>query len=192
MPDLASEKETPQAKRFCPYGDDAFRQLYAAHFHSLVAYLRGQFRSCTPHAEEIAQDAFEKIASMDNLGGIGNIKAYLWRAAHNLAISSIRSRNLSQKYQIETQQLFSGEEGYRLTPERVFETNEQTQIALACLRAMPEQRRRAFILTRIEGLSHTEAAEQMGISRPAVSKHVAKAIADLYAALHNESSSGAK
>lgn len=188
MPDLASDNKNHEAERFCACDDDAFRELYAAHFNSLVAYLRGQFRSCTQHAEEIAQDAFEKIATMGSLGAIGNIKAYLWRAAHNIAVSGIRSRRLATKYRIETEQLFSAGEGYHLTPERVLETNEQVQIALAVLRRMPEQRRRAFVLTRLEGLSHAEAAERLGVSRPAVSKHVAKATAELYAALHHENS----
>jgi RNA polymerase sigma-70 factor (ECF subfamily) len=57
-------------------------------------------------------------------------------------------------------------------------------IVQSVLRAMPEQRRRAFILTRVEGLSHGDAARRLGISRPAVSKHVARAMDDLYAALH--------
>lgn len=192
MSDCASEEEKLQSKPPAPWGGEGFAQLYATHFRPLVAYLRAQFRSCTQHAEEIAQDAFEKMAAQDKLGGIGNVKAYLWRAAHNLAISDLRSRRLSVKYQAESRQLYSAEEGYRLTPERVLETNEQTRIALEALRRMPEQRRRAFMLTRIEGLSHTEAAQRLGVSRPAVSKHVARATADLYAALHHESPSETK
>lgn len=192
MSDRASEDKKQETQKFCACRAGSFKELYAAHFEPLVAYLRSRFRSCTQQAEEIAQDAFEKVGTMDNFETVGNFKAYLWRSAHNLAVSDIRSRRLSTKYQAETRQLFWPDDGYRLTPERVLETNEQLKIALAVLHKMPEQRRRAFILTRIEGLSHTEAAERMGVSRPAVSKHVAKATADLYAALHNESSSGKK
>lgn len=192
MSHRAPDDEKRETQNFCACRAGSFKELYAAHFEPLVAYLRSRFRSCTQQAEEIAQDAFEKVGTMDNLETVGNFKAYLWRSAHNIAVSDIRSKRLSSKYQAETRQLFWPDDGYHLTPERVLETNEQLKLALAALRAMPEQRRRAFILTRIEGLSHTEASEQLGISRPAVSKHVAKATADLYAVLHNESASGTK
>lgn len=192
MPDAISDSDKDKSPRACPNWGHAFEELYAAHFNPLVAYLRAQFRSCTQHAEEIAQDAFEKVAATQDIAAIGNIKAYLWRAAYNLAVSDIRTKRLAMKYQNEAKALFSPEDGYRLTPEHVFATSQQTELAVAVLRRMPEQRRRAFILTRIEGLSHTEASEQMGISRPAVSKHVAKATAELYAALHNDSKCGKK
>ena len=186
MADLLKESEKPGTKAPCLNIDDSFNELYAGHFDSLVIYLQHQFRSCPQQAEEIAQNAFERVATRKTRGPIGNLKAFLWRTAHNLAISDIRSKKLASRYKDETKRIFSLDEGYPLTPERVLEAREQMEIALKTLRGMPEQRRRAFILTRIEGLSHSEASDRLGISRPAVSRHVARATADLYRALHDE------
>ena len=70
-----------------------------------------------------------------------------------------------------------------MEPERVVLAEEQIAVALGVLESMPKQRRRVFVLVRIEGLTHAQAARRLGISRPAVSKHVALAAAELYAAL---------
>jgi len=187
-----NNKDKRNAEVLCINYDDSFKKLYRASFDSLVLYLKTQFRSCPQQAEDIAQNAFEKIATRKNPGPIGNIKAFLWRTAHNIAISDIRSKRLATKYHAETKNLYGQEEEYPLTPERILEGKEQIGLAVQTLRQMPEQRRRAFILTRIEGLSHTKASEKLGISRPAVSKHVARATSDLYTALHNELRSSTK
>lgn len=165
---------------------DSIKTLYAGCFDQLVGYLQTRFRSCPHQAKEVAQQAFEQVVARKDCSPIDNIKAFLWRTAHNIAISEFRSQKVANKYQAETRLMLHGGEGHTHTPERLLEAREQLEIVKGILRAMPEQRRRAFILTRIEGLSFTEASMRLGISRPAVSKHVARAAADLYVALHSD------
>jgi len=188
MADILNDRNQREPKTLCA----DFDELYAGHFDSLVNYLQARFRSCPEQAEEIAQSAFERIATRIRRGPIANLKAFLWRTAHNLAISDIRSKNVANRYKVETKRLFHLDEGYPLTPERVLEAREQLEKVLQAVRLMPEQRRRAFILTRFEGLTHSEASERLGIARPAISKHVAKATADIYIALHDDKGHGKK
>lgn len=159
------------------------RRLFADCFEPLVAFLRSRFGAGPPDPEDVAQQAFGKLMERDGLGDIENPRAFLWRTACNIAISEKRSLTRADRREADTATLLSLDDGYLLTPERVLEAKEQVAIASEVLRKMPVQRRRAFILTRIEGLSHRETALRLGVSRPAVSKHVAKATADLYAAL---------
>jgi RNA polymerase sigma-70 factor (ECF subfamily) len=179
-----SEKSEQHPEALCLDCSASIEELYLGQYKPLVRYVRTQFRSAPDQAEEIAQHAFENIAARGNLGTIGNLKAFLWRTVRNLAISDLRGSRVAARHQAEVARVQGGEEGYALTPERVLEAREQMDIVQSVLRAMPEQRRRAFILTRVEGLSHGDAARRLGISRPAVSKHVARAMDDLYAALH--------
>jgi len=44
---------------------------------------------------------------------------------------------------------------------------------------MPERRRRAFVLHRIEGLTITATGRQLKISATAARKHIARAMADI-------------
>lgn len=160
-----------------------FDQLYADYFAPLVAYLQSSFGSGPPEPEDVAQRAFGRLVARGNLGEIQNLQAFLWRTARNIAMSDKRAAQVRLKRKPETEILFSSSDGYAITPERVLEGKEQVALAEEVLRAMPEQRRRAFVLTRIEGLSHAETSKRLGISRPAVTKHVARATADLYAVL---------
>ena len=159
------------------------RKLFTDCFDPLVAFLRLRFGAGPPDPEDVAQQAFGKLMERERLSDIENPKAFLWRTARNIAVSEKRSLTRAGRREADAAAVFSIEEGYLLTPERVLEAKEQVGVALNVLRKMPGQRRRAFILTRIEGLSHGEAAKRLGVSRPAVSKHVAKATVDLYAAL---------
>ena len=53
----------------------------------------------------------------------------------------------------------------------------------AALGALPERTRTIFLLYRVEELCYREIAEQLGISIPAVQKHMAKALERISIAL---------
>ena len=161
-------------------------QLYADCFEPLVAYLRATFGAGPPEPEDTAQRAFGQLIAKGDLSEISNLKAFLWRTARNIAISDTRALKVRHDHKTETASLFSSTAGYGLTPERVLEGKEHVHLILRALRTMPQQRRRAFILARIEGLSHAETAQRLGISRPAVSKHIARATVDLYTLLRSQ------
>lgn len=165
---------------------ESIRTLYASSFDQLVGYLQARFRSCPHQAKEIAQQAFEQIVTRKGRGPIDNLKAFLWRTAHNIAVSELRSQRVADKYRTEARIMLCSSTDQAQPPEKLLEAREQLKVVREVLRGMPENRRRAFILTRIEGLSFAEAALRLGMSKPAVSKHVARAVTDLYVALHRD------
>ena len=85
-------------------------------------------------------------------------------------MSGIRS-----KYDLDIEQIFFSLKGDNSSPETVILAREQLKAVNALLREMPEKRRRALILYRIEGLTLVEVARRLRISRTAVSKHIARA-----------------
>ncbi|WP_417466152.1 RNA polymerase sigma factor [Kordiimonas sp.] len=176
----ASSRLTPGKET----GHQRITGFYKDNFQTFVTELRASFSSSPSEAEDVAQRAFEKlIHHSPRAGRIENIRAYLWRIARNIMISDYRKQKASLTRDHDFTEAVSSQEGDLLTPERVLEAKEQMQLAWSILEAMPDQRRRAFSLVRLEGLSHAEAAARLGISRPAVTKHVAKATSALYGAL---------
>ncbi|MEM9623780.1 MAG: RNA polymerase sigma factor [Pseudomonadota bacterium] len=154
-------------------------QLFNSCFDALVAFLRSRFGVGPPPAEDVAQTAFERLLLADTLRDDANPKAFLWRTATNLAISAYRHNGVEQRNLPQVEVLFSGIEGDHSAPERVVEVREQLDEVYELLMRMPKTRSEAFLLVRVDGLSHAAAAEQLGVARTTVSKHVALAAAEI-------------
>ena len=167
--------------------NDTVVQFYKNHFRQFVAELRSTFGSGPPDPEDVAQQAFEKLLKHnDPSNPIRNVRAYIWRIARNIIISDLRKQKTSRQRDQDYSAHHFGDDGYLLSPERVLESREQVKRAELKLADMPRQRRKAFVLVRFENMTQREAAQQLGISRPAVTKHIAKATKDLLEALLND------
>ena len=66
--------------------------------------------------------------------------------------------------------------------ERQVQGRQQLVLLSRRLQAMPRKRREVFVLVRIYGFSHAEAAAHMDISIASVEKHVVRAVCDCMAA----------
>lgn len=65
------------------------------------------------------------------------------------------------------------------TPERILGAREELAVLGQALTAMTPVARDAFLLVRVEGYSHKEAARTLGITPKAVSHHVERTLARL-------------
>ncbi|SHH81601.1 Sigma-70, region 4 [Pollutimonas bauzanensis] len=62
--------------------------------------------------------------------------------------------------------------------EREVGARQQLDCLMARLAAMPRKRREAFILVRIYGCSHAEAAEHLNSTKMAIEKHIVRGVID--------------
>ena len=72
-------------------------------------------------------------------------------------------------------------------PERVILAREEIIAINKVLENMPDNRRRAFLHYRFEGLSAAEIGRRLGISRPGAAKHIARAIAEIDGLFNDDS-----
>lgn len=171
------------SRRSTHHSDLALEQLYQNHLGELVGYLRKAFGNGPPDPEDIAQEAFSRLAAQQDLSLIDNMRAFLWRTARNLLISQRRSAVARGKYDFEIEHLFFAIKGPGLSPESVLEAKEQLEIIDKALNIMPERRRKAFLWHRIDGLSFTDIGRKLGIDRRAVVRHISIAATDIEIAL---------
>lgn len=163
-----------------PRRDRGIDLLYARHWTELCHYIRRQFGVGPPDPEDVAQETFIKFASLENRDAIDNPRAYLYRTAHNLVIDERRRLTLGDKSTGDIEALSVSDDR---TPERVLVGKERLDVLTRTLLAMPDARRRSFLLNRLHGLSAAAIARRTGYSDSAVKKHIGLALSELEAAL---------
>jgi RNA polymerase sigma-70 factor (ECF subfamily) len=137
-------------------------------------------------AEDVLQDLWLRLQAIDT-GPVANGRAYLHRAAQNIALDTVRARQRgsARDRQWATAHSGSGAEPVDLSPnaEAGMLAREEAAALASAIAALPEAAGRAFRLHKLEGLSHAEVAERLGISRSGVEKHIAVAMAHLRRAM---------
>ena len=158
-------------------------QLYRQTIRPLASMLRKHLGNGPPDPDDIAQLAFQKLIERPTLTDIKNVEAFLWRTARNLVFKERRAQDVRARYDFEIEQLYFVLRGYDLDAERVVSAREQVNLVKTALRSMPERRRRAFVLHRIDGLTIAATARRLKISATAAGKHIGRAMADIDALL---------
>lgn len=154
-------------------------QLYLEYHPQLVATLRKMYGEGPPDPEDVANEAFERVFGYDKISSVNNLRAFTWRVAKNIVLKVRRDNTNRSRRDFEVANIFFPEKSYESTPERIIEAREQLTAINDLLRKMPETRRRAFVLHRVEGLSITDTARTLGMSRPGAAKHIARAAAQI-------------
>ncbi len=162
---------------------EIIEDLYVRYKQDLIRYVRSLAGQGPPEPEDVAQRAFAKVYEVDDLAAISNLPGFLWRTARNILISEKRHLTVRAHNAEEVTETFFPLTGDVLTPERVLLAKDQMDLVVEAMSKMPKKRRRILIMNRIEKLSYTEIGKRLGIGRTAVTKHVAKAMADIDRAL---------
>ena len=178
MQDDAEPAERPSV----PLADDDTIRLKAAydlHASAITAGLRKTFGDGPPDPEDVTQQAFQRLIERKTLDDIDSIKAFLWRTARNLILNEKKKIAVRSKYDFELEHIFFPSRGDNQSQEAVSSAKEELRAINEVLRRMPERRRRAFILHRIEGLTISETARRLRIARSAADRHILKAASEI-------------
>lgn len=154
-------------------------QLYEQRAAKLTATLRNMFGNGPPDPEDVTQQAFQKLLERGDCSDIQDINAFLWRTARNLFFKGRRHEDVRGKYDFEIERIYFPQRGDELTPERVLSSKEELLAVNQALRLMPETRRHAFVLNKVEGLTVTEVAARLGIARSPATRHISRACRDI-------------
>lgn len=177
---LADVPNVPIHKTSAPKQHDSFNDVYKLYYDELVTGLLAKYGEGPPDPQDIAQEAFHRVYQMPDVSKIKSIKAFVWRTARNLLINDLRTQTLRSKYELEVERIFFSLKGDNLSPENVIEARRQLKRVDALILSMPEKRRTALIMNRVDGKSLLEIAKLLQISRKSVAKHIAKAQAEIH------------
>ncbi|MFO6448614.1 RNA polymerase sigma factor [Erythrobacter sp. NE805] len=156
--------------------------LIEAHRGELLRFLASRCGDADV-AQDLLQELWLKLADTDP-GPIANGRAYLMRAANNLALDRLRARRRAMtrdRRWLEEDaggDLLNRPDPAPRADEALLEAEEAAVLEAAITR-LPDGARRALRLYRFEGMKQHEIAEVMGITRSGVEKHLALAMKQL-------------
>ncbi|WP_246752778.1 RNA polymerase sigma factor [Sinorhizobium sp. BG8] len=126
-------------------------------------------------ADDVIQDTYLRIQRIPADTDIQNPRSYLFRMADNVAMDHLRSRAAR------TRHVVSGDwhdvQSDEASAERSVDYRQRIKILEIAISDLPPRQREAFLMHKFDGLSHSEIAEELGITRSAVEKLIMKALA---------------
>jgi RNA polymerase sigma-70 factor (ECF subfamily) len=170
-----------------PEADDPLLALYLERRANLVRFLAARAGSLAA-AEDLAQELYLKLAARDRGADIENPQALLYRMALNLMVDRARGEQRATARDTAWRQVARTElGGVDISDEPAADdaaaSAQRLRQLVAAVELLPPQAGRAFRLHKLEGLSHAETAQAMGLSVKAVEKHVSAAVKALTARL---------
>ncbi len=149
----------------------AFRELYFRYYEALFRFLMrrtGDYET----ARDLTQDTFTRVwQNRHTLDSRQSIKAYLYRAATNLAINYLKKKVLRQADSLESHENVAAASD-------LYDFEAEDKIG-ELLNRLPEKERSIFTLNRFEGLKYAEIAAVLGVSIKTVEKYMSRALKSL-------------
>lgn len=165
---------------------------YLSRRDDLVRFFAARLRSMAA-AEDLVQDLYVRVASLDSDEPVENPSAYLYRLASNLMLDRLRSdRRAGARDSAWLQSQRRELHGEAVADEPSAEQNLAGRQRLAqltrAIAELPPKTRRAFELHKLEGLTQEETARVLGVSRKTVEKQISAALQRLLLRLGEDSS----
>lgn len=168
--------------------DDAggLTAVLVANRHQLIRFFTSRTGSAA-EAEDVVQEIWLHVARADT-GPVVNPLAYLHRVGMNIVLDRIRERQRRGRREQGWSDVSIEQRGGEATddspsPHDIVDGRLRARRLATAIEALPPGAGRVFRRHKLDGLSHSEVAAELGISRSAVEKHIAVALRHLRAAL---------
>jgi RNA polymerase sigma-70 factor (ECF subfamily) len=150
---------------------------------NLILFLAARTRDMAA-AEDLVQDLYLKIATLDPKAEVRAPEALLYRIAANMLVDQVRSGQRASRrnaeWRAETRTVLDGQElAQEPAADEVVIGKERVRQLAAAIAALPPQMGKAFRLHKLDGMSQAQTAQAMGVSVKMVEAHIAAAIKQL-------------
>lgn len=152
--------------------------LYTEHHQWLRGWLARRLNS---HADaaDLTHDTFLRTLTSPHLGQLDEPRAFLCMVAKRVLYTFWRRGELERAY---LDALASLPEQVTPCEETLAVLREALEAVDALLAGLPAKVRHAFLLNRLEGLTHQQIADQMQVSLSSVERWVRRAVTHCYLA----------
>lgn len=133
-------------------------------------------RLASADAEDVRQEVYLRLARYRDFAAVDNVRSFIFRVAENVMRDQARragARGAGRHSSIDRVTLADPAPG----PERQLEGKEALMAFRAALLDLDPRWRRAFLLSRNDGLTYHAIAKRMGVSVKTVENYIAQALA---------------
>jgi RNA polymerase sigma-70 factor (ECF subfamily) len=157
---------------------DALSSLYERWRQPLLRLFHRRSGS-REQAEDATQEVFVRLAASGKSLAPEEEGPYLSTTARNVATDQWRRSAGSELVSMETaaQEVDALADPLQRAPSEIVEQRQRIARLNDAVAELPERQRQALLLNRIDGLTHQEVADAMGISARMVAKHLNRAMA---------------
>lgn len=154
------------------------QRLYAEHHDWLLGWLNRRVNN-RADAADLTQDTFCRVLTSPSATPIAEPRAYLLTLARRLTIDLWRARDVEARYL----DALAHEQGpVAASPETLMVLKQAVQEIDALLDGLPVPVKHAFLLNRLDGMTHPAIAQTLGLSLATVERHVRRAFLHCLAA----------
>lgn len=148
--------------------------MYREHRKVLERYVR-RFLGNSEDAADVAQEAFLRVYAAEVGPNTTVSEGLLYTAARNLALSELRKRT-SRATDLVGDFDDLDVEGSEANPETIVSQRQMIAAVEAAMQEMPPRCLEVFRLRKLDGLSHSEIGERLGLSTKTIERHITHAL----------------
>jgi len=125
--------------------------------------------------DDVIQEAYCRLAAMDDVTHVGNGRAYLFQTTRNIVLEQVRR---SKIVRIDNMTDLSSLNIVDEAPpmDRVVSGARELQRVQQLIERLPRKCRQVFVLRRVHGVSQREIGQMLGLTQAAVEKHAARGL----------------
>ena len=151
--------------------DEAFRVIHDRYRQRLFAYVRQMLASCSRQdAEDVLQDVFVRAyGALRNDNREMNVRAWLYRVAHNRCIDHLRRPvpPAAEIFEVSRKPLHD--------PVEEAQRRDDLRRLVIDVGNLPEQQRSALLMREIDGMTYADLANALDVTVPAVKSLLVRA-----------------
>jgi RNA polymerase sigma-70 factor (ECF subfamily) len=148
---------------------DPFTRTFLEVRDELLRYLTRRFGPNM--AEDLAQEVWLRLRERNDPESLREPRAWVFRTAINLGIDKLRREASAEKARV-----LERVGGVDREPDAHVEAVLQVERLVAALEGLPGQCREAFLLHRLDGLTHEAIASRLGVSTKTIQRHIKRAL----------------
>ena len=152
--------------------ESAYEKLFRDYYHPLTVFAV-KYVSDLEVSKEIVQNLFVHLyENRSSLVISTSLESYLYQAVRNRCFNQIKQ----WKNRREHLERYSSDQDNSENMEAIIRQNELEHAIFKIVDSLPSQRQKVFTLSRVHGLSNSEIASKLDISKRTVETHISHVI----------------